>query len=490
MLWVNFPSSWNLSSIRAVLAFIINVLCAIGIWVSSYTSWRWSLRKLKNAPKVPLISTISVSGVGEAAETVMALNPVFGFIPRFHPILVQCAIVLVLSVTAILSGPIAKFCTQYNYVIRQGDVAGVLATANHTGQLDALVDWNKTADRLKQAHFPQDQLLDFLPDVEVDWLYEQSQWNSSWSLMCNKTQLTPINMTTTGDTGRYNFNELDGFEAAFPPDILNNWSSYRHRFDWKAYRNDDIYQDVFLVWWTSTSPSRNASDWIRTKSNNGTMRLVFAALHMHKVLLSDSDELNFGVGPVESARFTSLDCTLSRDPRPQADPILSAYPWTNDSLTIVTSTTQFYGARFIKESIAEGEIFHPSPDDLITFLQAYMINKDSQNKVKAVRAMNVRVQTAAISAAALVVLLSYCLLLFFTLLSAVAFASHPSGKMIPRTKVEWVMHAMKEAYGHSFDKRAFDKTWHELRADISGATFGVTQDFENSQHVGISRDKS
>ena len=119
-----------------------------------------------------------------------------------------------------------------------------------------------------------------------------------------------------------------------------------------------------------------------------------------------------------------------------------------------------------------------------------MINKDSQNKVKAVRTLNVRVQTAAISAAALVVLLSYCLLLFFTLLSAVALASHPTGKMIPRTKVEWVMHAMKEAYGHSFDKRAFDKKWHELRADIDGATFGVIQSFEDSQHVGISRDKS
>ena len=436
------------------------------------------MRHLKTKQNVSLLSILSISGLGEAADAVLVLDRIKGFIPRFHPILIQCMLVSILSVTAIMSGPIAKFSTRNGFVIRETNVPGVLATIDHTSQIGATVKWNQTVERLKRARFPSDQLLDFLPDNQVDWVYQPSQWNSSWSLSCVHTSLTQIDVAVTGKPGTTVMDEVSGIKSAFPQDVVENWSSYRRDSSWRAFYEGDYFVDVLLINSVSRSPSNSSKDYTRMEANNGTIRMVLTALHMHNVpqkTSSASKNADFGIGAVESAAYTMADCTISPNPRfPPPQESYTAYPWTNDTLRISAAMIGFYGAIFVEESIAGVNIFHPSSQDLVRLLQVYMVSKDTQYRHKAVRQMSVKIQSAEISVIAVTLLIVYCLAMVLGLLWAFFVVPYPVGMHVPRTKVEWMMHAMKEAYGYSVDAKTFSENWTRLRGEIQNAVYGIT----------------
>lgn len=488
MKWVVLSTTWNLGDVRAVLTFIINILCALGIWILAYGSWRWRARKAKRVSTVPLLSLYSISGIGEAVEAILMLERKYGIIPPLNSVLVQFVSVTILTVATILSGPIAKFATRYGTVVREVQVPGFLATMDHTSQIGAQVKWNQTVDRLKRAGFPQDQLLDFLPDNQVDWLYEKTQWNSSWALSCKQTPLTTIDLTATGRPADSHFEELRGLRSIFPESVLANWSNYRRQPAYRAFFEGDFMKDVFMVWVTSTVPSRSESDTVRIDYNNETLHMIITALHMKNVprAMPNATGVYFGVGKIERSAYTMADCTISLDPRFSTNGTLyGAYPWTNDTQNIATAFPAFYGAKFIEESIAQGNIFHPSPEDLIRLLQAYMINKDSQYRHSVSRSMSANIRSVEISAPALGILLAYCVVLIIILVCAVIFQFKHGTLNMPRTKMEWVAQAVRESHGHSVDIAAFEKTWTELRMDLSNATFGTVPDLQGG-HLGIS----
>lgn len=100
--------------------------------------------------------------------------------------------VVILAVSDLFSGPIARYSSRLGSIVGEATVAGALANPGHDSIAGDNVQWDQSISSLDRANFPYDQLLDFLPDPSQMWVYDQTQWNSSWSASCAPVPLTPI----------------------------------------------------------------------------------------------------------------------------------------------------------------------------------------------------------------------------------------------------------------------------------------------------------
>jgi hypothetical protein len=177
-LWIFLSTSWKLEGVQATLNVIISFLSVVAIWTFSRFCWQLSTSEVAKNHNVPLPSLLSIMTLGETVDVLRLLKTKILSLP--HPrILLQCFVVTVFSVAAILSGPIARFSTRRGHVMSLTAIDGLMATVNHSSIGSAMVKWNQTQQSLIEAGFPTDQLLDFLPDPSYDWLYRADQWNST-----------------------------------------------------------------------------------------------------------------------------------------------------------------------------------------------------------------------------------------------------------------------------------------------------------------------
>jgi len=494
--WLVLPLSWELGNVRAVFALLINLLTTTGLWVVAYAMWKSGALRASKSQPTKLLSLLSMTGLGDAVDALVLLRPVLG--PRLlASLLFQSAIVILLSAVAIFSGPIAQYSTRSGITVRHTPVSGWLATTNHSSMGNAFVRWNATIERLKAAEFPRDQLLDYLPNNQIDWTYRESEWNSSWLSSCQWTDRTPIALTATGNYTSSGdiFSEVPSMKTAFPAEAFVGNITAASDFH-GTFENRQTFKDLLVFVIVQTNPESPYASDEDDNTNFQPLNLSIAAFHLHHVPrpsrnLSVDTVANFGVGPIERSWYTLANCQIRRAPlRGRVDLTEDAeahiaFPWTTNVDALATALAGFHQAPVVEQSFNGDEIYHPPGQDLFRFYQAYTVCKDTQYKQAVSRDLSVAVPTVELAVPALAVLALYVLGLVVATVWFVAIRRLPSGTSIPRTKVEWIMHTLREVGGREVDRGMLDSPLHDMRDDLRSAIYGQTYSEQGRPHKSV-----
>ncbi|ETI21968.1 hypothetical protein G647_06038 [Cladophialophora carrionii CBS 160.54] len=362
-------------------------------------------------------------------------------------ILLQACLVMLLSITALFSGPIARYSTNTSHQVVVQPVSGFVAERGTRALLHATVVWNQTLTSLEQAGFPLDQLLDYLPDSHVHWVYDPKQWNSTWSLRCNNTEKTPIKLEDSGNCDTI-LDELPGLRDVisplkYSPENISAW--------WGGEQNYDQNLN------TDTLLTLGAAKVTRSDGTSGVpqeLDIDLAAIYLHNLgIQEDFDSFcQFGKGPVESASYTKIACTATRhDPDPELTDI--AFPDSPDPQVVSRAVVQFYQARFCSESIRTGNITAIPPRDLTRFLQMWIATKDTRYETVASRNISVRVPVVQVSVAFLAVVIFVFLLITAALViyTVTYMRNRKMFEETPYSKLDWMLKVIQATSGRDRD---------------------------------------
>jgi len=434
--WIPLPASWKLEDVQAALNVVITVFSALGIFVFVRLCWQSGVAKVSRNHSVRLSSLLSLNSVGEAYDVIRLLKRNVLSIQHLK-LLSQCLVVVFLSTTTIVAGPIARYSTRRGHVVTEVAVPGLLATRNHNSITYANVQWNLTEVSLNRAHFPLDQMLDFLPDPSTHWMYRTDEWNNTWSLTCNRTDQTSISLHATGNCTSRLMDEIPSLQEVMPRANFN-WS-YR---SWSGFYDTlEVNKDI-LLFITGTS----MWDYDDTTEFYNSMKMSVAAFHLHEVprQQNDSSLCEFGVGPIGPSTFTKIDCELETVRRPPDD-MRAAYPDSSDLAMISSAYTAYYSARFIQESTSNSTITVIGPDELVRFYQTYVISKDLQYKEPVTRMLSIEQTVVQLSTVFLVIALTVALLICLGGLKYAVFAYRHRHvlPLTPQSKLDWMLQSIQ-----------------------------------------------
>ncbi|KIY01535.1 uncharacterized protein Z520_03087 [Fonsecaea multimorphosa CBS 102226] len=405
--WTTLPWSWKLEDVQAVLNIIVTAISGIAIFVLTRCYWSLSARVAAQGKVVPVSFLLTLNTPGEAIDVLLLLK---SHVIQHWNIVSQSLIVISLSITTILSGPIAKYSTRLTHVVVQTEVNGLLAGRTDNSIPDSQVAWNLTQMSLDHANFPIDELLDYLPDTSKLWVDRLDEWNNSWSMTCEPVSHVGI------DHGNYD-------SADF-------------------YTNATLIKDLLICMYAA-----NYSDWDEASGPFGTYRTVnmsMASLHLHNAPKNDSDDYapcRFGQGAVGSAFYTRVDCALRLTNNRIQDPAWIAFPDIGDVFNIHSSMVGNYFTRFKQESMAGDEISVISPRDLQRFYPTYMVTKDTQLKRPVQRKISVKVVAVQLSNGFIAV---FSILALFICLGGAAhvlllFRNRGAMDLLPQSKLDWLL---------------------------------------------------
>jgi len=468
--WVTLSDSWEIGTVRAVFALLVNVFCVGGSWAVAYFYWKTGALEVVKSTRTRLPAITSLDGMGDIIDLVPLLFSKLGTGLRIR-LLTQVVLVLSLSVVAIFSGPLARFATQQGAEIRLMNSTGWLPTGDVFSNVGGfLVQWNNTVERLNSAGFPYNQLLDFLPDLDLDWKYRESEWNSSWAASCEWTDRAPIQLEATGN---HTLDILEQFPAAktiFPPDCLT--PAYNMSQRWAAHASSDKVYDALLFLLFQSYHQNISYELDETTGhyhNDMPFNLTMAAFHLHDAPSASKDFIDstlFGAGPVGESHYSLATCAVRRI---RHNDHQVAFPWSPFiTSSAVVALTEFYQPGLTEQSFAGGHVYLPSGSDLFRFYQTYLVRKDTVQKLVVRRRISVAVPTVELAVAALVVFIVCALLLCAGLLWFGIVRRLPPGVVIPRSKMQWIMQGVKEAGGNSY---SLDVTWRQMKHDFTEATF-------------------
>lgn len=442
--WFSLPTDWKLEDVQAVLNVVITLLSALGIFTLVRCCWIRAAGRLVQDHKVLLPSLLVLNTPGEALDVLNLMRSKI-FSIRFATVLVQCVVVVCLSSTAILSGPIARYSTRKALIVVKQDVPGLLASRNFNGMSFANVEWNLTYTRLEDAGFPKDQLLDYLPDNSIDWVFEPAQWNNSWSLECKRTPKTPVELYDSGNC-RQLTSEIPNLERIFN---VSKWDPVTSKWD-GYYSSLDVNKDILLF-----VHGVNKWDYVETFNTSRSMSMLLASIHLHDVPRNQNltDGCSFRQGDIGKSSYTKIECEIRRQETVE-DALDVAYPDIhNDTYANVPAAYRaFYQSRFTQQATSDTNISVISPDELIRFYQAYNIAKDLQYRQPITRRLSVSVQVVQLSVIFLAIAVMIGLLILLGLIRYGIFAilHRPIMTNTPQSKLDWMIQSIQTEDHHPF----------------------------------------
>jgi hypothetical protein len=482
--WIALRVGWKLEDVQAALNVIISVLSTLGIFVFARFCWHGTAAQVGRSQNVRLSSLLSLSTPGEVFDVILLLKFKLLSSP-YLKLFAQSVVVITLSTTAVLSGPITRFSTRHGYTVTPIEVPGSLATNQFNSISYANVEWDQIQTSLNGAGFPTNQLLDFLPNTSIDWIYRPEEWNSTWSLTCEPTPSTPFTVTDTGNCS-YLAAEMPALQDILPAAFRDDW----YYADAGFYVNHTLWKDMLMF---IVAPLY--TDFDDKTNTTYAMNISIASIHLSHVQkqLNDSSDCLFGAGNVKQASYTRIDCGLTR-PRHIPDETHRANPGSGDVSNIPWAYEEYYQARFTQESTSNSEITVITPSELVRFYQAYVISKDTMYRQPVTRTLSVEIPIVELSTAFLTVCLLAAFLLAAGLTKYIFFMLRHQTTMLvtPESKLDWMLQSIKEAPASSpvvrYDRfRRSEKSFSSItsedlsdvpkggslmKAEFEAATFG------------------
>jgi hypothetical protein len=436
--WISLPANWKLEDVQAALNVIIGVLSALSIYVFARVCWVDAASRVARHQPVELSSLTSLNTLGEACDVIGLLKTKI-LSRRYLKILTQCIVIFTLSAAAIFSGPIAKYSTKRSHVIGQIEVTGWLAVRYFGSMGYANVQWNQIQTSLDRANFPTDQLLDFLPDTSVNWIYRAEEWsNSTWSMACNSTPSTPISLTDTGNCNatRLSHAEIPGMSEVMP----KVYDSYDER--WNGFRvNSTLLQDVLMI-----AYGEAFLNYDNTTNTTYAMSNSIASLNLHDVpnQADPNSTCYFAAGKIGAASYTRVDCDLTRRQHVQISED-TAFPDCGGVVDLASAYIHYHQARFNQESILRVPITTITPEDMKRFYQVYMIAKDTEFRNQVTRKLSVVLPNVALSTVFLALALLIALLIAAGISRYGLFVlKHRKASLLaPEGKLDWILQSVK-----------------------------------------------
>ena len=462
-----------------MLTVIIAFLCAASVFVLVRHFWVIAARQVTKRMDVPAYALLSLNTVGETIDVVWLLRHEI-LSSRYRSLLIQCIFVVVLTVCTMLSGFIARASTRSVTAIVERDVEGSLATRDTESILYDSLDITAVYKGLVEAKFPQTKLIEFWPSPYSGWIYNDEQWNSSWTMDCkyNDTTLIP-------DTSIVTDNCTNGVWQQWPW-IYDNWWDWGIKESSYSYYNSDginfsqdenYFRDVLLFVHGYEIYTTELRDGLNLTTSL-TMRTV--AIHLHNVPRNgnDSAECTWVQGPIESAEYSSTTCDLKRNLGTRTGTDLDTWgaaPELADLDHQVSAYTQFYAGRLRRESFAGLPITNIPGHELAQIFQAYQATKDTggtlyynitdPSRPKMQRTLDVSVHAAQVSLVCLVVcgVLAFVVLLGLLNYWLFVLLHFRHLHATPQSKLDWMLQTLKKEGAPTDNKRMR----HHLRDSIS-----------------------
>ncbi|KAK5083999.1 hypothetical protein LTR70_007303 [Exophiala xenobiotica] len=339
--------------------------------------------------------------------------------------------------TTLLSGPVARWSTKTGHrlavintpvypAMKEFDI---IAYANNY--------WTDIEHSMNDAESPYDRLLDFLPDTKAQWKYVADQWTRTWSMHCESVPRTPIDLVSTGECKGYTVPEGASVRYETLPQLYSvlNISNFElSGDDWAGFSvsNKPQAKDMLLFIY-----GHNIVDQDSSTNRVYGMDVSIASVHLHNLNknLTTPNNCSTAAGPIGSATYTRIDCTLSRE-RKIADEHLVPYPEAVDTeMLIARALSQNFQARFMMESATNRTITEIKPEELIRFYQVYMISKDTQYRQSTLRPLIGSQQVPQLSSAFLAVALPVTVLCVVSSSAWCIFKlTHHGVNDVPQTK--------------------------------------------------------
>lgn len=446
--WVSLQDDWSVQNVQAGLNVVIAFLCAGAIFVLVRYCWLLAARRIAHKKDVPAYTLLSLNTIGETVDVIWLLRHDL-FSKRYRGLLIQCIFVMMLTVATLMSGFIARWSTRWGTVVKERQTNGTLAERSTGSILYAEVDNNQTMAALQFAKFPPNQLLEYLPNPEVQWNYVPEQWNSSWKMDCTFNRSTEIpNPRATGNCSTLG--------TEFPPLYNNYW-------DWDA--TEEIANTTSWGWtntgWRNTrtewrdtiifTHGIRYADWHEDLSLYASLEMRTVAIYMENAPWNSSlpSTCTFAEGPIDRAFYTSCNCMLTRDiaGRTTEDLYYGAYPDWSDVNAELSAHLDHYGNRFRKESSREQKVTVIEGEELAMFYQAYQITKDTIVSPFVFRPVDNYVRTPQVSMICLVLCAIALAVLVFGFCSYWIFLWRHWHKLYetPQSKLDWMLHNIRRA---------------------------------------------
>jgi len=456
-LWIVISTRWGLSSVQASLNVIISILGTIGLWAFTRFWWRRGCNSvLRKNTGVPLHKLFSIAGLGEAWDAAVVLRRQIFAKQNWH-LLLQLIVVVGVTLTCALAGPIAKVSLKNGLTITHKKLQ-VLPAVRGGGYFgNALFEevlWNDTAHSLNSAGFPDNQLLDFLPPTTTPpWIYVATEWDPTWSIKC--TYIDDVVLSNVTGSGSHDFyHPIDAFSSyreSYEPAWLNA-SKYRVTSDFDAFAVWTLpkqFREAIFVTLIQSNPEIDD----RMHYNNETLELSISLLHASdfKVSFDDTGGVDGGqnwkpTGPIGRASYSRADCTITRKAVVQ-NPDQIPWPWTNDTGSIAKGFTTYYMAPFFGQAVKRQELVLPSSRKLLQFYQIYMASVNTLQSQPALRTLSVKVQTVELSVIFLVALVILTLMTAWSSIRYAIFLKSNKSQLeelyLPDGRIEWMIHAVK-----------------------------------------------
>lgn len=455
-IWINLSTRWDLTSVQAALNVIISVLGTVGVWAFSRYWWqRGSASILRHGSEAPLSSFLILSSPGDGWDILTVLRRRVFSKEHWH-LLSQLIVVVAVTLACMFAGPIAKVSLRSTKTIQNTQLE-VLPTIKGDGYeanlLEMNVLWNNTIQSLDQANFPINQMLEYLPPYTSPWIYEPSQWNPTWTSMCNFTEETPLRLVSA--VGNYTFrNPIDAFPIyrdTYDPAWLNS-SKYRTQVDFSAWSKTEpafIFEEALFFILIESDPAIDD----RMYTNNATMEISFSVLHFSHFNATDLTDATLDaedtwrfVGPVRNASFTRIECNISREPVvPDEDAI--PWIWTNDTYSITFGFRTYFSSILESDASKGLPVPTPTPLDILRMWQTYFATVNTIYAFPTPRVVSVWMETVQLSMGLLLTLLILTALIIWTSGRYLIFMMRNKAKLeklaIPDSKLEWIIHGAK-----------------------------------------------
>ena len=423
--WVILSTKWALEDLQAGLSIVITVICVCGIFVASHVLWQNHALQVARGRRVPIARVLSINSPGEVWDAVWLLrHRIF----LYHSTAIQCLMVILLGVTGLFAGPIARFASHRGTSLPEEKVSGRLASRSTTCIRDDVVGVQRIWDRLDKAEFPKNQLLDYLPDLSVDWQYVEKDWNSSWTAECQYVDTTKVQLTGTGIS--------NGTES---------WPEIYFQFDslWDltpSFRENWTYITTDNQGTTRNEKFEDATLWLNVVDLSEPIRMALVIVYMdHPPSQAGDDGVRFATGPAP-ATYAKVECNLHRqETYYQAQPDLVF----DDTCVVENFKGHFFQG--VLERDLQGVGGHlPKAEDIFRWFQAYMISKDIKTPMPVERGLSIRVVTVEVAGwfFGIASVMVAAILVGFVRYVYVCWRYGDVVRKVPETKADWVLHAV------------------------------------------------